>query len=424
MYTKTPIKRTLAVGCALLGMTALAGRPTFHLPGRIYAAPGLECNIYYKNIIDSVVPQNFSYQVQSKVGSAKLIRWHWTPEAKDAGTTNEVVINAWTDDGIVAALTTQVVVASAPVDPKKRVAFALFADSLTNSGYQRVVWQDLMDAGCTNFASVGTRRPHPDFKGTWVPHEGIPGYTCSAFLNFCRVTEDELKSAKGTPQYELYKALGEPKKIGGENGEYDRQWVRSPLIRERDGGPVLDAKGKPVVDVRMWLDKVNGGKAPDIVMVQLGVNDVFWLKGEEESLRKQIRDAVMPWYGKFLDTLQVEMPRTQFVFTTQPIGANQDAFGENYKSDWNEVQHRKIMFALNKEIERFVTERNDPRVHILSLAQAVDPFRGFCNWSMPVNARSKDMERRATNAVHLSSEGGAQMADEMAAWVLAHWNSL
>ena len=416
--------KTICLALTLFAMTGADAAPSFYLPGTVYAAPGLECNIYYKNIINSVVPQNYAYQVRAKVGVAKLIRWHWTPTEKDAGTTNQIVINAWNDDGIVAALTTQVVVASMPLDKKKRVTFALFADSLTNSGYQRVIFRNVMDAGCTNFTSVGTRRPHPNFKGRWIPHEGIPGYTCSQFLLHCGVTEDELASAVGTPEYELYKALGVPKRIGGENGEYDRQWVRSPLIREEAGRPVLDAKGKPVVDVQMWLDRVNGGQPPDVVMVQLGVNDVFWLKGEEESLRRQIRGSVMPWYGKFLDTLQAKMPQAQFVFTTQPIGASQDAFGENYNSGWNEVQHRKIMFALNKEVERFVAGRNDPRVHLLSLAQAIDPFRGFCNWPMPINARSKDKELRATNAVHLSSEGGAQMADEMSAWLLAHWNFL
>jgi len=411
----------------LAGATAVCAeaKPAFYLPGTVYAAPGLECNIYYKNIIQSVVPQNFSYQAQSKVGTGKLIRWHWTPKEKDAGTTNQVVINAWNDDGIVASLTTKVVVASAPKDPKKKVAFALFADSLTNGGYPNVICQDVQSAGCSNFVSIGTHGgPHRNPKerpDVW--HEGIPGYTCSQFLLHCHVTEDELKSAVGTPEYELYKHLGAPKKIGKDN-EYDRRWVRSPLIREENGRPVLDKKGKPVVDIQMWLDKVNGGQPADVVMVQLGVNDVFWLKGEQESLRKQIRGCVMPWYAKFLETLQAKMPKAHFVFTTQPMGSDQDAFGENYGSDWNEIQHRKIMFALNKEVERFVAGRNDPRVHLLSLAQQVDPFYGFCYWNMPINARCKDTKARATNAVHVSGCGGSQMADTMAAWVLAHWNSL
>lgn len=395
--------------------------PSFYLPDVVYATPGLECSVYYKNIIKSVVPQNFSYQTSSKVGTARLARWHWTPEAKDAGTTNALVIRAWNDDGVVACLTTRVVVAELPKDVKKKVVFALFADSLTNSGYQRTIYEDMMSAGCSNFVSVGTRPAPPNFKDKWIPHEGIPGYTCSAFLNYCQVTEDELANAVGTPQYELYKALGKPKKI--EKG-YDREFVRSPLIKNGEKGPVFGPDGKPVVDIQQWMDRVNGGEPPDIVMVQLGVNDVIWLKGEEESLRKQIRVCVMPWYRKFLATLQAKMPKTRFVFTTQPIGADQDAFGENYHAGWNEIQHRKIMFALNQEIERFVKECADPRVELLNVAQAVDPFYGFHHWKHPVSAREKEVKDRATNAVHVSKSGGDQMADAMAAWILANWNSL
>lgn len=404
-----------AVACGVLA------KPEFYLPDVVYATPGLECNIYYKNIFTSVVPQNFSFQTQSRVGRARLARWHWTPEEKDAGTTNDIVIRAWNDDGVAACITTKVVVASLPVDRQKKVTFALFADSLTNSGYQRTIYDNMMDAGCSNFVSVGTRPCPPNFQGKWIPHEGIPGYTCSAFLRYCQVTEDELEGAVGTPQYELYKKLGKPKKI--EKG-YDREFVRSPLIKNGEKGPVFDENGNPVVDVQQWMDKVNGGNPPDIVMVQLGVNDVIWLRGEEESLRSQIRSSVIPWYRKFLNTLRDKMPNTKFVFTTQPLGADQDAFGENYSAGWNEIQHRKIMFSLNKEIELFVKEENNSNVELLNVAQAVDPFYGFHHWNHEVSAREKMRRERATNAVHVSKSGGDQMADAMAAWILARWNEI
>ena len=415
--------KTLALASALLGLTAFADKPTFYLPGKIYAAPGLECSVYYKNILDSVVPQNYAFQTYSKVGRSQLHRWYWTPKEKDAGTTNQVVFNAWNDDGLVACLTTQVVVAKAPADPLKPVSYILFADSLTNSGYQRTIYDDLVKAGCSNVVSVGSRPAHPGFKGKWIPHEGIPGYTCSAFLVYCKVTEDELKHAEGTPAYELYKRLGPPKKIG--TNEYDRLWVRSPLIKEGpNGGPVMEKDGTPVVDIPGYLAKYNGGKVPEAVLIQLGVNDVFWLRGSEESLRKQIRCCVMPWYAKFAKALRAAMPQTVITFTTQPLGTNQEGFGENYGADWNEVQHRKIMFALNKETEKFVADFGDPRVRLLSLAQAVDPIEGYCSWEFPAHARSARKVRRMTNAVHVSSEGGMQMADCMAAYLQCIWEEL
>ena len=65
--------KPLMFGCAMLDLTAFAGKPSFSLLGRVHAACAVE----------------------QDVGTAKLIRWHWTPEAKDAGGSRPKAARRW-----------------------------------------------------------------------------------------------------------------------------------------------------------------------------------------------------------------------------------------------------------------------------------------------------------------------------------------
>ena len=75
------MKRQMAMLGALAVVLAAGAKPSFFLPERIFAAPGLELNVYYKNVFDSVVPQNFAYEATCRKGCAELARWCFTPEA-------------------------------------------------------------------------------------------------------------------------------------------------------------------------------------------------------------------------------------------------------------------------------------------------------------------------------------------------------
>ena len=43
-------------------------RPAFVLPETLYAAPGLECNVYFAGALDSVRPERYAFEVRSAVG--------------------------------------------------------------------------------------------------------------------------------------------------------------------------------------------------------------------------------------------------------------------------------------------------------------------------------------------------------------------
>lgn len=376
-------------------------KPSFYLPERLYAAPGLELNVYFTSIFDSVVPQNFAYQAYCKKGRSELRRWTFTPTAADAGTTFELVVNAWSDDGLAAAVTSTVEVAAAPRDPKRKVTLALLGDSLTNSMFQDQIYRDMIAAGFAGYTPVGLRQS--ELPGG-VPHDGYGGFSFTTFLTRYTVSDEEVAHVQDAAEREQLKALGMPVKI---IHSWQRGLLRSPLVKFENG--------RKSVDIPRWLGKINGGKEPDIVLVELGVNSVFDFRGEASALHKRIREGLMVEADRFFARLRQDMPNATYLLCTQPVGASQDGFAANYGASWNEVQHRKIIFALNREYDAYVKAKNDPKLRLLPVGHALDPVEGFIRAERPVSARSKRKVLMNVNAVHPSDVGGFQMGDAIAA---------
>lgn len=391
---------TLAALAALTAATASA-KPSFYLPERLYAAPGLELNVYYTDVFDSVVPRNFAYQAYCKKGKSELTRWCFTPTDEDAGKTYSLVINAWNDDGLAAAVTAAVEVAAAPVDPARRMTLALLGDSLTNCRFQDQVFRDMREAGLVGYVPVGARRP--EVEGG-VPHDGYGGYTFDTFLTRYTVSDEEVVNVQDAAEREQLKALGMPVKI---IHAWQRALLRSPLVKFENG--------KKSVDIRRWLEKINGGQPPDVVLIELGVNSVFDYRGEAAELRERIRTCVLPDAERLISRLREDMPDATYLLCTQPVGASQDGFAANYGANWNEVQHRKIIFAMNREYDAFVRAKNDPKIMLLPLGHAIDPVEGFIRATARPSARSALTVTKNVNAVHLSEVGGFQMGDTIAA---------
>ena len=223
------IQLTVALLTGAVCAFDVGARPSFFIPERVYAAPGLECCIYYKDVFDSVVPQNYAFQTYAAKGQSEVSRWCWTPSADDAGTSVDLVVNAWNDDGLVASVTTTVEVAAVPADPSRRLTLALFGDSLTNCKFHDRILADMLEAGYVNYTPVGSRRAsYPGF----APHDGFGGYTCRSFLTHYRISEEEMANIQDEAEREQLKVLGTPEKI---IRAWQRDLLRSPLVAFKTG---------------------------------------------------------------------------------------------------------------------------------------------------------------------------------------------
>ena len=387
-------------------------KPAFCLPKYLYAAPGLECNVYYRNVLESVAPQNYTVRARGTKGRGDSDRWHWTPTKADAGKETTLILDAWNDDGCQAVATSIVRVASLPKDTSRTFSVALFFGSIVNSHFQDQAYKDVLEAGWTNCIPVGSRKATVKAAADLplVPHDGFGGYTFSSFLTQYAVSEDEFAHVQDEAERKQLLSIGVPKKIVH---DWQRGLLRSPLVQFRNG--------RKVVDVKHWVNTACGGRPPDLVIIGLGLNGTYGLRGSVQELRAMIPNAVIHGENNaeaFIRALRKEMPNAQFAFCNEPLGCGQDAFGENFGMWLSEMDERNLAFAISHEYERYVETCGDPKISFIPFMHAIDLANGFPTSEVPLNARSTRKVRRQTNAMHPTVDGGRQYGDAVAAWVL------
>ena len=95
----------LAGGAAIAALSlSAAARPTIFLAERMYAAPGVECNVYFKNVTDAIVPDRYAWNVKCGYGKHENFRWTFVARDEDAGKEFPLVLEMWNDElGLVTA---------------------------------------------------------------------------------------------------------------------------------------------------------------------------------------------------------------------------------------------------------------------------------------------------------------------------------
>ena len=390
-------------------------RPAFVLPETVYAAPGVECSVYFDEVLDSVRPDAYAFEACAKVGRCEARRWTWTPKPADAGKCETVVLNAWSDAGLACACTTTVRVAKLPsAEQSRRITCAILGDSLTNSRYQDRVRETVRSAGWKGFDTVGSRGGHSAAKAgdspDAAPHDGYGGYTPGAFLTRYAMTVDEIDNLQSEEERSQLKGLGVKIPAGQ---EWRKALLKSPLVRMKDGNKT--------VDVQAWLDKVNGGAAPDFLLILLGVNGTCAQR--DESVDDYCENGQVAPMRDLVKALRGAAPKTKIAIGTCAFGSEQDAFGKGYGCSISLVQCRKNMLNLNRRWAALVEEFNkagDPNVFLVPVGSALDSINGYPRVKREAFAGSSIKTERSGNAVHPSLEGGKQLGDAFASWILCN----
>ena len=372
------------------------------LPEVIYAAPGIESCIYFRNVVDSAVPDQYAYEVRCLKGTQGKHRWFWTPGPDDAGKSFELELRLFNDYGLVISGKTRIVVAGAAANPERKITLALLADSGINCGYPQHLMKLMHSQGFPNYMPVGSLSGVNQLaKPGEAAHDGYGGFSWNSFLSRWFYSEEELPPVQQAAEREQMLKLGVRKL------PKSQAWrLRSPLLKLENGKKILDIPG--------WLARINQGKTPDFIIVQLGGNDMFGCR--PEKLDSQIA-AVMAQAGKLLTELRKHAPDAVIGVATAPAGCGQDGFGANYGCRQSQYQYRRNIQRYNRELPVTVRKLADPKILIVPLHQCIDPDCSYLTAEVPVHARSSKKVCRDSNALHASKEGGMQLGDALYCWL-------
>ena len=405
----TPMKTATAKKAETLPLSTTEIRtsitpPELHLalPETIYAVPKLETNIFFENVVDTANINAYAIEVKCQVGTQYVNRWSWVPRQEDAGKTFELELRLFNDYGLVISGKTQIYVAREPADYNKSIHLALLGDSLLLCKYPEHLRDNMIKGGFVNYVPVGSYTPSGEIpKPGDMAHDAYGGFAWSDFLKRWRYSVHVLEGIQDKAEREQILALGVinvPKS--------DDYRMRSPLLRLENG--------KPVLDIPMWLKRINDGKSPEFIIIELGGNDVFSASSAQsaEYVASAMKNARI-----LLAELRKHAPESMIGVTTGQAGCSQDGFGFNYGCRQSQFQYRRNIQFYNREISKLLKELNDPAIELVPIHHCIDSVNSYIKKSRPVHRRSSINKEIDVNALHPNQEGGYQVGDAIYCWL-------
>ena len=340
---------------------AVTNKVKLQLPPAIYAVPGIETSIYFDNVVCVINPENYVFDVTCTKGRNDQKRWRYTPKADEKGTF-DLELTVLSDKGVEAVAKTKVIVtpAAASFYPRR------MRELLTANGHPQVKF-------------LGTTGR----KGSNALHEGYGGWAWRTFLNKTTPT----KVAPGGKTFPRHKA--------------------SPFL--------FDGK----FSLKRYLQTHHNGMIPDFITIQLGVNDVFGAKDENQA---EVIKNILGHADMLIANLRKDAPNAIIgVGLVTPGASTQDAFGSNYACGQTRWQYKKNQHALNEAMLKKFADYPDKKVFLVPSNVNLDCENNFPVRKEAVNGPTvkgaANLIIRQSNGVHPAPAGYNQMGDTFYCWI-------
>lgn len=363
---------------------ALPGEIRLVLPPRIYATPGLECNIYFDNIVLALDIKDYAFDVTCSQGMQYQERWAYTPSEAEGGAYPITITVVDSSNTVVARGESAIHVVPDVISVGRGATLLIVGDSFAEYS---VYPQHILDLSRRNGASglrmIGSRGGGNMPPTTGLRHEGYSGWTAEAFTT----------SAGPLSR----------------SGYHHRPGTGSPFVYT--GGD--DAR---YLDFGRYCDEFNEGLGPDLVTIQLGGNDVF--SATDESIDAVV-DNMLVHFDSLIDAMHKVRADTRIgvVIDTLP-STSQDGF-RNYRGDRKQTRWRlrRNQHRMNERLIDHYRNRRGDHVYLIPNYLAMDCAESFPVWSPRRNARSEDKYTRVNNGTHPTAAGYQQMGDSIYAWL-------
>lgn len=368
------------------GVVKQAGPVRLILPPVVNATPGIECNIYFDNIILTLDRDDYAFEVVCEQGMQLSERWTFTPAEKDIGE-YPVMIRVFDSSNALIASGGSVlrVVPDAFMSGRRATLLIVGASFTEYSVYPRHVLDLSRRGGAHGLRLIGSRGAGNMPPTNDLRHEGYSGWTAQAFAT----------------------SVGPVSR----SGYHHRPGTGSPFVYARPDGTSY-------LDFAAYCREFNEGAGPDMVTIQVGTNDVF--SATDETIDRVI-DEMFGHYEALIDSIHEARRDTHVgVVMVTPPSASQDGFrnyrGASKQTRWQlrRNQHR----LMERMVERFAG-REGGYVHLLPSYLNLDCDVNFPTWTAARHARSKETLTRVNNGTHPSESGYQQIGDGLYAWVCA-----
>jgi lysophospholipase L1-like esterase len=355
------------------------------LPSAIYATPGLECNIYYDNVVLVLNRRNYAFDVDCEKGLQFAERWAFTPTADECGAYSIAIeVRNEANERVARGESTIHVGRPSTVKSEPTTLLIAGASFVEYSVYPQQILELSIAVGAPSLRLLGSRGVGNMPATGELRHEGYSGWTAEAFATMTGPLS--------------------------RSGFHNRPGTGSPFVYE-----FVD--GSKMLDFTRYCQEFNDGKAPDFVTIDLGGNDIF---SATDAVIDATIDRMFLHYDAVIDSIRKAGPQTRIgVLASTPPSASQDGF-RNYVGTGKQTQwqfHRNIYRLVERKIEHY-DNRTTERIYLVPTNVNLDTEAHFPTWTSPRNARSDEPVVRVNNGTHPSPAGYRQIGDSVFSWLM------
>ena len=370
------LKKLLIAALLPAVLSTAAAEPAVRLliPERIYAVPGVESNVYFRNVTTVVNPANYVYDVDCAKGRNDLKRWRFTPKKEDVGTW-KWKIRVLTEDGVAAEAESELVVLPPDSGKGRSVSMLIVGASYISNGFIPARVTELMGKpGNPAFRTIGTKGKETG------RHEGYGGWRWESFLT-------------------RWGYSGSKSKNDGMHPDRPVGFNRPFLFPDKDG--------KGVFDLKRYFQLNNGGKSPDAVSFQLGMNDVF--SATDETIAERTRKSLESM-EKLIGEFRKLQPAPEIFVCAGIPGASQDGFGKSYSCGQTSWQFRKNLHFYIRALEK---KSRELHFRLVPMYLGLDSENNYPEQKQPVNEGNPKTMVLQNNGIHPAKCGYYQMGDTL-----------
>jgi lysophospholipase L1-like esterase len=348
------------------------------LPESMTAVVGHEISIYCDNVTLVVNPRNFVFEVKCAKGINQNERWKFVPKPEDVGDL-DLTLNVYdADNRRIATGSTKIRVVPAEAGAGRQATMLIIGDSLTQFAvFPQEILNLCKTPGNPRLELLGTN--HISGTSRENRHEGYGGWTFEHFVTFYSEEHDPVN----------YKTMC------------------SPFVFMEDGNATLDFS--------RYVAEKCGGKAPDFVCIELGVNDIY--RATDSDIEPTL-DRIFGFADQLVASIRKAGPNTRIgVGMIPPPAANQDAFGNNDGCSQTRWNYKRCQHRFLERAKQIYGGREASGIYLIPLYINIDTEHNYIIEKVPANSRSSTEIVRQANAVHPADSGYGQMADTIYYWM-------
>lgn len=417
-------------------------KPTLVIPPKFYAMEGLETHIYPEHLLVED-HKLYEHDITCNRGSQRVRGYVWTPTAADP-IGNYALTWALHDKQkgeLLTSATSTIVLADKNAKSGITKKVSVIGDSLVNG---TVITQRLLDVAANDSMKIeligtrGTGTNKHEGRGGWTINDytgtgrtyyqfTVSGITVIPAINATTYTvggavfmvqETAINSGSGTISCNLVSGTAPTNGTTGiltkTNTSGGDSSISFSNVQPVSGNPFWnEATGK--LDYTNYLTKNSIANAPDVVVIQLGVNDTFGLTSDIAVADFAV--TALPKLDALISAIKATNSAVKIIVATPPNYADQNAFGTNYACGQTSWRAKRNIVIFNSKLIQQYSNKEAQNIYVVGSGYNVDTENNFPSGTTQINAHNTNTVTVQTNGVHPDISGYRQIGDALFACI-------